>query len=126
MVSLSELLCVVAGGALGSCLRFLVGRFTEQFFPSLELPAATLLVNLVGCLAIGVIAALSARGATSHEARLFIVTGILGGFTTFSAFSLETASLLRSGHFFVAGSYIVSSVVGGITAVMIGLRILER
>lgn len=126
MVSFSEVLCVVAGGAIGSCLRFLVGRYTENSFPSLGFPGATLFVNLLGCLAIGTIAALSARGATSSEMRLFVTTGILGGFTTFSAFGLETASLLRTGHFFVALMYVMGSVLGGITAVMIGLRLAER
>jgi CrcB protein len=126
MVSLSEIVFVVLGGAIGTCLRFLVGRCTESAFPSLEFPGATLFVNILGCLVIGAIAALSARGATSHEVRLFIITGILGGFTTFSAFGLETASLLRAGHIGLAVTYVSSSVIGGIAAVMIGLRLTEK
>ena len=126
MVSLPEILCVAIGGALGATLRFLVGRGAEATFPPLLFPAATFFINVLGCLLIGITAALSTRGMTSHEMRLIIVVGILGGFTTFSAFGLETVSLLRGGHFGLATMYVFGSVLGGVGAVTLGLRLAEK
>ena len=126
MVSPSEIVCVALGGAIGTCFRFLVGRIAENAFPSVQFPGATFFVNMFGCLLIGVLAALSARGLTSHETRLLLITGILGGFTTFSAFGLETANMLRTGHLLLATTYVIGSVVGGISAVLIGLRLSDQ
>ena len=105
---------VAAGGALGALARYAVG----VVLPTGEgLPVGTLLVNLTGCLALGVLVARS----DSVRLRAFAGTGVLGGFTTFSAFALETDRLLtdRPG---LALLYAGLSVVGGLAAVAVGRR----
>jgi CrcB protein len=117
----SEIVAVACGGALGASLRFAVGRFCEATWAAARFPIATLFVNILGCFIIGFIAALSLRSEVPALLRLFLVTGIVGGFTTFSAFGLESVSLLRAGHFFEAFTYVVGSVVGGCAATMLGI-----
>ena len=117
----SEIAVVACGGALGASLRFIVGRFCEMTWAAARFPVATLFVNIVGCFFIGIIAELSLRNEVPSLLRLFLVTGILGGFTTFSAFGLETVALLRAGHFYLANTYVVASVVGGCAAAMLGM-----
>ena len=92
-------LLVALGGAIGASLRHGVGLVAVRHLP-LAWPWGTSFVNIAGSLAMGLLAgwlALKAEGA-SQEARLFLATGVLGGFTTFSAFSLEVATMLRSGE----------------------------
>lgn len=114
-------LLVALGGALGSVARFKLSEFVLLSYPSLKFPLGTFVVNLLGCLVIGVLAGMSERpGLMSPDTRLFLFTGILGGFTTFSAFGLETFSLLRRGEILVASSYVSLSVVVGILAVCLG------
>jgi len=107
---------VIAGAAAGAPLRYFLGtRFVTE--PG-AFPWATFLVNITGCLAIGFILGLSeSRGSLSREARLLLVTGFLGSYTTFSAFGWETYSLLRDDHLFRASLYAGGSVVLGILAV---------
>jgi CrcB protein len=103
-------LWVAAGSALGGVGRHAVSLLMEQRLGD-RLPYGTLLVNVLGSLAIGVIAGMAespGRYAPSHELRLFLVPGLLGGFTTFSAFSLQSVGLLRS-HQGLAVLYIGAS-----------------
>ncbi len=87
-------LAVAAGAAMGAVLRWLLGLGFNNLWP--VLPAGTLLANLIGGYAIGVLAALfSAHPGWSETARLFLITGLLGGLTTFSAFSYEAVTLLQ-------------------------------
>lgn len=123
MVTPAEITLVALGGACGATLRFLVGRLSEIFLTAL-FPFATLSINILGCFVIGIVAEISARGGLSSDTRLLIVTGILGGFTTFSAFGLETITLLRSGHVGLALSYIATSVIGGCAATYIGINLI--
>jgi len=84
-------------------------------------PFGTLAVNLAGCLLIGVYAGLAARHAwLDGDARLLLVTGVLGGFTTFSAFGLESVQLLRRGEVWQMGAYVGASVVLGLALVLLG------
>jgi CrcB protein len=108
------------GGGLGAMARFGLGalvlaRTGEGF------PWGTLVVNWSGCLAIGLAAALFAAMPHPPTLRLFLVTGVLGGFTTFSAFGLETVELLASGASGQAVLYVAGSVLGGLAAVAVGL-----
>ena len=81
----------------------------------------TFLVNILGCLAVGVLGGLVVKhDFLSPEARLLLFTGIAGGFTTFSAFGLETFHLLRRGEVFVASGYVASSVVVGLAVLWVG------
>lgn len=119
---MSAFLWVGLGGLLGSIARYAValsigGTETGRF------PWATFVVNCVGCLFIGLLAGGFARAPVPEGARLFLITGILGGFTTFSAFGLESVNLLRNGELAVALLYIQGSVLVGVLAVWIGVRI---
>lgn len=121
---MNHLLLVALGGALGSAARFKLGELILLSYPGWKFPVGTLIVNVVGCLIIGILAGLSERhGIISTEVKLFLFTGILGGFTTFSAFGLETFNLLKRGEVLVAGSYIGFSIIIGILAVYLGFTI---
>lgn len=118
------ILCVFLGGGVGAVLRFLV---SWSLSGNALFPWATLLVNVVGSLAIGVVAGLGQPHAWYHEwGRYLIVTGLLGGFTTFSAFSLETVALAEGGRSGVAILYASASVILCLAAAWIGLRLSEQ
>ena len=111
---------VALGGALGSMLRWgltgAVQRWTGSAFPW-----GTFTVNAAGSLAIGLIAALALERALVPPAlRLFSIVGVLGGFTTFSAFSYETLALLRDGQWLAAAGYALGSLALGVCAAMVG------
>jgi len=92
----SQVLAVALGGAIGSALRFLVGGWVHRALPGTAFPVGTFAVNLIGCLAIGLLAGLAdLRQVLTPGARLFLLVGLLGGFTTFSSFAYETFALAR-------------------------------
>lgn len=117
------MLAVAAGGALGSCLRFLVSYWVVAQSPR-HFYLATLAVNLVGCLAIGFLATwFLARTDLPLALRTGILTGVLGGLTTFSSFSLEVLRLLEQGRWGMALGYLLTSVVGGLLAAWLGMSL---
>ena len=117
----NHLFIVAAGGALGSGLRHGVNVLAMRL-GWINFPAATLAVNLVGCFAMGLFVELLARRlGASQELRLFVATGVLGGFTTFSAFSFDAATLWERGAGAMAAAYVLVSVVGAIAALFAGL-----
>ena len=123
---MSNLLLVMAGGAVGSALRHLVGRLAFHLTGPGWPWAGTLAVNILGGLAMGLLAGvLAARAEGGEAARLLIGVGLLGGFTTFSAFSLETMLLFQRGETMTALFYIFASVVGAIGALALGLAIVR-
>jgi CrcB protein len=116
-----KILLVGIGGFIGSVLRYAVSGYFQQATQSVEFPYGTLAVNLIGCLVIGILSQLAeTRGVFTAESRAFIFVGILGGFTTFSAFSNETMSLLREGGNLPALLNIGAHVVFGLAAVWLG------
>lgn len=116
-----HLLLVAAGGAIGSVMRHLVGLASLRLFGP-AYPWGTLAVNVAGGLAMGVFIELIARRlGASAEWRLFVATGIMGGFTTFSAFSLDVAVLWERGQEMAAAGYVLASVAGAIGALFFGL-----
>jgi fluoride exporter len=116
-----HLVIVAIGGAVGSSLRHLVNLAALRFIGP-GFPWGTLAINIVGSFAMGVfIEILVRRLGTSNEVRLFIATGFLGGFTTFSAFSLDFAVLWERGASIPAFAYLLASVVGAIVALFVGL-----
>jgi fluoride exporter len=118
-------LLVFLGGGLGSMLRHAVNQASAAAF-GMNFPYGTLFVNIFGSLAMGLIAGWFAfRGQGEQLLRLFLTTGILGGFTTFSAFSLDAALLWERGQTAGAALYIVSSVAASIVGVFIGLFIMR-
>lgn len=114
------LLSVALGGALGSVARFLtVSAFARVFSPAF--PLGTLFVNVLGSFLIGLVATWLMRKVPDHDvARFFLTTGFLGGFTTFSAFSLEVLTLVQRGDAGWAAFYIVSSLALSLAAVFVG------
>ncbi|MGH6617798.1 fluoride efflux transporter CrcB [Sphingomonas sp.] len=122
---MNSLLLVMAGGAVGSGARFLTGRATLAWFgPSF--PWGTLAVNLIGGFLMGALVGSLARAAVPGENwRLLIGVGVLGGFTTFSAFSLDTVAMLQRGDFGMAALYILASVIGSIVALFAGLSLIR-
>ncbi|MDD3723005.1 MAG: fluoride efflux transporter CrcB [Lutibacter sp.] len=118
------LLLIGTGSFIGGVLRYVLSQFIQTKFLS-TFPFGTLGVNILGCFAIGLIFALSERTNMSPEIRLFLATGICGGFTTFSAFSNETFSLMRDGQLFYASAYITSSILFGVFATFIGYSLLK-
>jgi fluoride exporter len=113
-----------AGSFIGGVSRYLLSQLVQVRFYS-AFPYGTLFVNILGCLLIGVVFGLSERGNMSPDWRLFLATGILGGFTTFSAFSNETVSMLRDGQFLPASIYVGASIVFGLLATIIGIFIIK-
>ena len=125
---MTRLLIVAAGGALGAVSRYGVGVWAQRLFPSAQWPWATLAVNVVGGLLMGLLAGWLAfrGGAHSESLRLFAAVGVLGGFTTFSAFSLEAALMIERRQLAMAGGYVAVSVVLSIAALFIGLMVARR
>lgn len=114
-------LAVAVGGALGSVARFAGGLAAEKI--SQSLPWGTILINIVGSFVIGFFGTLtlaSGRLPVSENWRLFVMVGLCGGFTTFSAFSLQTLDLIRAGHPLKAGANVVVSIVLCLLAVAAG------
>jgi CrcB protein len=115
-----SLFLVMIGGAAGAGLRHEAGRFAHARFDG-AFPWATLGVNLLGSLLIGVLAAsLLASGTADRPAWLFLAVGLLGGFTTFSAFSLELLLMVERGQPLLAFSYAAASVAGGLALAAAG------
>ena len=118
-------LAIAAGGALGSIARHGVNVLVHGRWPLLRFPLATLIVNVLGCLVIGVLAGLvmSDRITLRFYWREFLFVGILGGFTTFSTFGLDTLTLARAHSTSAAMWNIVAQVVLGLLAVRLGMLI---
>lgn len=119
---MKELLLVGLGGAAGSVARYALGGWVLQAAGVARFPLGTFMVNVLGCLVMGLLAGAVARyGVFGPGTRLLLFTGVLGGFTTFSAFGLEATQLVRRGEFAVAALYAGSSMVLGIAAVWVGI-----
>lgn len=125
---MTRFLIVAAGGALGAVARYSVGVWAQRLFPAAQWPWVTLSVNVLGGLLMGLLAGwLAFRGGAHGEAiRLFAAVGVLGGFTTFSAFSLETVLLIERRQFALAGGYVAASVILSIAALFVGLMVARR
>ena len=113
---------VALGGAIGASLRYLSGVAALRLVGS-AFPWGTLFANVLGSLLMGLLFAWFAKrtGGATTELRLFFATGVLGGFTTFSAFSLDALTLIERGALSAAAGYISASVILSITAIFIGL-----
>ena len=113
-------LLVGLGGGIGSMLRYA----SYLFLSNKNFPFATLTVNIIGSFIIGLVLALSVKDENFlNNWKLFLATGICGGFTTFSALSAENVALLQTGKYFIALSYIAASIVLGIAAAWLGFKL---
>jgi CrcB protein len=120
-----NILAIALGGAVGSVCRHLVGMAALRLFGS-GFPVGTMVVNIAGSFAMGVLAALFAlRWSASDTARLLLTTGFLGGFTTFSAFSLDVAVLWERGQAGLTLGYALGSVILSILALFAGLALVR-
>ncbi len=118
-----NIVLVAAGGAIGSVFRYLVGVWSVRL-AGVNFPWGTLTVNVVGSFLIGLLVELVARRLNaSMEMRLFLVTGVLGGFTTFSSFSLDAVSLFERGALGLSAVYVLASLLVSIAAVFAGLAL---
>jgi len=121
----SATLLVMAGGALGAALRFHLGRLVLHLGIA-GYPLGTLLANVIGGFCMGALVGLLARADFSSEPwRLLISVGLLGGFTTFSAFSLEVFGMLERGDWAMAGAYALLSVVASVLALFVGIALIR-
>lgn len=113
------ILLVALGGALGSVLRFGVITITYKFF-DIHFPWGTIFVNLIGCFVIGLIWAILDTFDEPKNLKLFLITGLLGGFTTFSSFALENFNMFRAGEIKLVAANILISNIAGILLVFVG------
>ncbi|MCA0902857.1 MULTISPECIES: fluoride efflux transporter CrcB [Qipengyuania] len=127
---LAATLHVAIGGGIGAAMRYQTGRAMTQWLGAPIMgafPFATLAVNAIGSLLMGLLAGWLVRSGadTSEQTRLLLGAGVLGGFTTFSAFSLEMVMLIERGQYLFATLYAVLSFALGITGLMVGLAVMR-
>lgn len=123
---MKDILLVGLGGFLGSIARYKLGGLVLHLTAQGRFPYGTFMVNVLGCLLIGVLMSVAERyDVLSPDSRLFLVVGLLGGFTTFSAFGLEAMQLIRRGDLGVAVLYAGASVMLGIAAVWLGFKLMS-
>lgn len=121
-----QFLLVFLGSGIGGALRHGVGLLAVRLLGT-EFPYGTLAVNVVGSAVMGLIAGLfAALDPSAHEARLFLTTGIIGGFTTFSTFSLDVVSLWERGQQAASVVYLLASLVVSVSALMLSLALVRR
>ena len=119
------LLWVAFGGAIGASARYGVNVWSGRLLGA-AFPWHTLLVNIIGCFAMGVLIELMAlKLNVGNDVRAFLTTGVLGGFTTFSAFSLDFALLVERKSYGLAGTYAAASVIASLIAVFAGLYLVR-
>lgn len=123
---MTQALLVGLGGFLGSIFRYQLGGWISQQTPSWRFPFSTFVINVLGCVAIGILAGLiERRDWFSADTRLFLLTGLLGGFTTFSTYGLEGVQLMRRGEPGMGLLYTGASVVVGFGAVWLTMRLIN-
>ena len=122
---LRTLLLIALGGGVGSILRYLTAIVINKYYTTV-FPLATLVVNIIGCLLIGIIMGLLEKNQVTDSAMKWLfVTGFCGGFTTFSTFGYENISLLQNQQSGWAFLYIAASIIIGMFAVWLGLLIVK-
>ena len=121
-----KMLLVAVGGAVGSMARYQIGSMVLARTETWAFPLGTFVVNVLGCLIAGILIGVAEyRNFLTLEMRLLIFTGFLGGFTTFSAFGVETVALIERGQYTVAASYVLSSVIVGLGALLAAVKIIS-
>jgi len=125
---MTRLILVALGGALGASARYGLGLAALRLAPGAAWPWATLAANVAGGLLMGLLAGwLTLKGGAEQEAlRLFAAVGVLGGFTTFSAFSLEAVQMIERRQWTMAGGYVALSVALSMAALFVGLMIARK
>lgn len=122
---MKTLFIIAIGGGLGSVLRYLTTLLVNKYFES-SFPIATFLTNIFGCLLIGLFFGVFEKQNTiSQDLKFFLITGICGGYTTFSAFSLENVQLLQTNQLIIPFLYMGASVFLGLIAIWCGLFLIR-
>ncbi len=122
---MAPIFIVMAGGAIGSLGRYEFGRLASHLFGT-AWPWGTLGVNIIGGFIMGLVAGwLGTRVEGGEDLRLFLAVGVLGGFTTFSAFSLEMMRMIERGALLSALAYVLASVIGAVGALALGLSLMR-
>ena len=119
---MKEILLVGAGGLIGAIGRYKLGGYILHHTGGWRFPISTFTINVVGCLLMGILAGLAERGRWGQEFRIFLMPGLLGGFTTFSAFGYEGMFLIQRGESHIALAYAAGSVICGLAGVWLGLK----
>lgn len=126
MEGLRPVLLVGVGGFVGSVGRYLVGGWVHRALPFVVFPVGTLVVNVAGCLAIGLLAGLvEVRQVLGPDLRVFLLIGVLGGFTTFSSFAYESLALARDAEIGRALLNVAAQVVLGLVAAWLGYAVVR-
>ena len=121
---MKNILIVGLGGFIGSILRYKLGSIVLHSFQNFRFPIGTFLVNIIGCFLIGIVGGCAEHSnILQRNMILFLMTGVLGGFTTFSAFSYETLLLIKKGQMTIALAYVALSIFCGLMAVFAGFKI---
>ena len=122
---MKDFLLVAFGGALGAVARWMLSGAILHHAINWKFPLGTFIVNVTGCIAAGIVAGLITKhDMFSPAARLFLLTGVLGGFTTFSAFGVECMYLLRRGEYSIAALYVSLSIIAGLAGLMLAMRMI--
>jgi fluoride exporter len=125
-MDLTKILLILLGGALGTGCRYWLSTFVYSVVEKPSFPYANFIINVSGSFIIGILGELfEARVLISPTARATLLTGVLGGYTTFSSFSLETFALLRDGEMWLALVNALGSVLLGLMAVWMGVRLVQ-
>lgn len=123
-MNLSTIFLVFIGGGCGSVLRYLISTITAGISTgTCHFPFGTLICNVCGCFLIGMFNALSVRFGWTADTRLMLTVGLCGGFTTFSTFSNEGLAMLSANHYGLYATYTALSIILGILAVLLGMKI---
>ena len=122
---MKSILLVALGGAIGSVARFKMSGWVLQQAANWRFPASTFAVNVIGCFIAGLLAGMAVKqDVFTPDARVFLFTGLLGGFTTFSAFGVESMYLIRRGEYTMMALYVLLSVAGGIGGLLLAVRLI--
>ena len=124
-MSVKLILAIGAGSFIGGVFRYLLSLLIQSKTTT-NFPLGTMIVNIIGCFFIGIVFGFFDKGQLSYEWKLFFATGVIGGFTTFSAFSIETFNLLKGGYVGYAALYILASVFAGLLATYIAYSLPAR
>ncbi|MEO5946616.1 MAG: fluoride efflux transporter CrcB [Chitinophagaceae bacterium] len=120
---IKNILLVGLGGGIGSMLRYISQRMSDKLYP-IHFPWGTFAVNIIGCFLIGIFWGISFKSFETNENwKLFLMTGLCGGFTTFSAFTLEGIGLLKEQKLALFFLYVAGSILVGLAATYLGMKI---